>query len=110
MTRSPRFGPEMAAPMARPLSLWSGVTFLIFFALAVFVVFRVSTPAERDRAKTFVLALGKEVQEAAALNREKCKPFQETLRTGNRWVVVTPVILVINAAVLVGLLLEPGSS
>ena len=110
MTRSPRFGPEMAAPMARPLSLWNGVTFLIFFALAVFVVFRVSTPAERDRAKTLVFALSKEVQDAAALNREKCKPFQERLRSGSRWVVVTPAILGINAAVFLGVLLEPGAA
>jgi membrane associated rhomboid family serine protease len=96
--------------MARPLSFQMEVTFIIFSALAIAVVLRVSTPAERERAKAFVLALGKEVKDAAALNREKCEPFQETLRARSRWPILTAVLVTINTAVFAGAFLEPGAT
>jgi membrane associated rhomboid family serine protease len=85
------------------------VTFLIFSALAIAVALRVTTPAERERARHFVLALGKEVKDAAALNREKCEPFQQTLRARSRWPILTAVLVTINCAVFAGAFLEPGA-
>jgi membrane associated rhomboid family serine protease len=95
--------------MARPLSLTVEVTFLIFSALAIAVALRVTTPAERERAKVFVLALGKEVKDAAALNREKCEPFQQTLRARSRWPFLTAALVTLNGAVFAGAFLEPGA-
>jgi membrane associated rhomboid family serine protease len=85
------------------------VTFLIFSALAIAVALRVTTPAERERGKAFVLALGKEVKDAAALNREKCEPFQQTLRARSRWPILTAVLVTISSAVFTGAFLEPGA-
>jgi membrane associated rhomboid family serine protease len=103
------FRPEIGFSMAQPLSLGPGVTFIIFSALAVAVVLRVSTAAERERALKFVLALGREVKDAAALNREKCEPFQETLRARSRWAVLTPALVVVHALVLWRAFREPGA-
>jgi rhomboid protease GluP len=85
------------------------VGFLIFGAIVLAIALRVTTPAERARAIAFAKTLTQEVREAVALNREKCEPFQQSLRARSRWIVVVPAIAAINVSLFAGIVVGDGS-
>jgi membrane associated rhomboid family serine protease len=57
------------------------VGFFIFLTIVAAIGLRIATVDERARAGETATALLSEIKRAAALNRERCEPFFQTLRT-----------------------------
>jgi len=84
----------------------SSSIFAVVFLAGVFLYFM--TPAERSRLAEW---LKRAIQAVlAAIGREKpaADPFEEFLRARTHVPIVTPVLLIANIALYVGLVLEPG--
>jgi membrane associated rhomboid family serine protease len=83
---------------------------LILSLLSVFgfVLYKM-TPEERARLLRGVLAVIGQLKDAAAYGRPECQPFQDALRARTPWVLVTPTLVALNAAIFVFMLFGAGA-
>ena len=83
---------------------------LVFFLVALaFVGFKVTTPEERERGLELAKRLLGELRAAEALNREACKPFDDSLRERATTALVAPAIAALLAVVFVAMVFGKGS-
>lgn len=78
---------------------------LIIFGFAFYVM----TPAERGRLLRAVLAVIRQIVEAARHGRPECKPFRDALRARTPWALLTPALVVVNATIFVFMVFDPGA-
>jgi rhomboid protease GluP len=86
------------------------VLLLVFFLAALaFVAFKVTTPEERERGLEFAKRLIAEFRAAEALNREACKPFDDSMRERATWALVAHGIAALMVMVFVAMVFGKGS-
>src|SRR3989442_13490028 len=95
--------------MARVLTVWLNVVFLLFLLTVLVVAFRASTPEQRARFSQTGLTAIRRVKEAATRRRPDLAAFQDALRARTRWTLVTPALVALNAATFVLMLFGTGA-
>src|SRR5205823_6097950 len=105
----PRIGREFSCLMARVLTVWLNVVFLLFLLTVLVVAFRASTPEQRARFSQTGLTAIRRVKEAATRRRPDLAAFQDALRARTQWTVVTPALVALNAATFVLMLFGTGA-
>src|SRR5262245_28654965 len=84
------------------------MTLLIAVLVVLGLVARAMTPAERERALGRVLTAFERAKIQWIEGRHKTEPFREALRVRSRWAIATPVLVIINGAVLIWMLRAAG--
>ena len=95
--------------MARVLTVWLNVVFLLFLLTVLVIAFRASTPEQRARFSQTGLTAIRRVKEAATRRRPDLAAFQDALRARTQWTVVTPALVALNAATFVLMLFGTGA-
>jgi rhomboid protease GluP len=103
--------PKSAVGAGHGSFVTTAVIFPILCVLAVAgLAFHVMEPAERARARDAVIAWLKQAFLIAGRLRATREPLEDVLRSRTRFAVVTPGLIVLNAALFLAVLLEPGAS
>ena len=80
--------------------------FAVIFLAGVVLYFM--TPAERSRLAEWLKRTIQAVPAAVGRDKRTADPFEEFLRARTQVPIVTPVLLIANVALYIGLVLEPG--
>jgi rhomboid protease GluP len=83
--------------------------FIVFLLVVLGFAVYVMNQEERVRLMRAGLALVGQAKNAAVTGPQGCEPFQEALRERTPWVLVTPALIALNAAVFVCMLFSPGA-
>src|SRR5437773_1625158 len=85
------------------------VIFILFLVTILVVAYRAATPEQRAQFGQRVLASLRRTKDAATRRRPDLEPFRDALYERTPWILVTPALVALNAAVFVLMLFGRGA-